>query len=1604
MLLNPKKEGMEIIGKVLALLRDKAPKGKIARAQTFIRQYYSQVDPEDLAERSISNLCGAALAYLDFMEQFKSGAPKLRVYNPQSQKDGWESTHTVIEIVNDDMPFLVDSVTMEVNRQGVTLHLIIHPVVKTKRDAEGRLREILSQEAGEDGTSESVIHAEVDRQTDPKKLAELEAGILRILSDVRQAVEDYPKMKGNMNRLVAEIRKPYPGWLIPEAVEEDKALLSWLADGHFIFLGYRDYDLVKEGHEDVLRVVPGTGLGILRETGQTRVSKSFAAVTPEVRKLARAPQLLELTKANSRATVHRPGYLDYVGVKRFDANGQVLGEQRFLGLFTSSAYHSSPVDIPLLRRKVRNVLTRAGFDPKGHTGKALVAILEQHPRDELFQISEDELFEQCVGILRLGQRQRIRLFVRRDVYGRFLSGLVYVPRENHSTDLRKRIQEILMQAFNGISSEATVDLSAESVLARVLIIVRTTPGNVPGFDVREIEKQIVKAARRWQDDLHDALIVEFGEEHGNQLYHRLGNAFPAGYREDRSVTEAVTDATIIDTLGADEKLAMNLYAGDQASATPLRLKVFHSGEPVLLSSSLPMLEHMGVKVLEQLEYKLEPEGTPPVYLHDFGLSHPGDIKLDVTQVKSGFEEAFARAWSGEIENDDFNRLVLRANLGWREVTILRAYSKYLRQIGFTFSQAYIEQALSANAAIAKKLVELFVARFDPGSTAEAGAKMSALTIEIEKALDSVENLDEDRTLRRFLAVIQATLRTNYFQTDTAGANKPYISFKFNPAQVPRLPEPKPMFEIYVYSPRVEGVHLRGGKVARGGLRWSDRMEDFRTEVLGLMKAQMVKNTVIVPVGSKGGFVVKQPPADREALMKEGIACYQTFLRGLLDVTDNLVDGQVVPPKDLIRYDSDDPYLVVAADKGTATFSDIANGVAKLYGFWLHDAFASGGSIGYDHKKMGITARGAWESVKRHFRELGVNTQTTDFTVVGIGDMSGDVFGNGMLLSRHIKLLGAFDHRHVFLDPNPDPEASFKERERLFNLPRSSWADYDSKLVSKGGGVYSRSAKSVTLTPEVKKVLEVDANSLTPTDLIRALLKASVDLLYNGGIGTYVKATHQTHAEVGDRANDAIRVNGKELRCKVVVEGGNLGLTQLGRIEYALNGGKINTDAIDNSAGVDCSDHEVNIKILLNSVVAEGRMNEEQRNQLLTEMTDEVGALVLRDNYFQAQSLSVRKSMPLDAQTRFIKYLEKAGRLNREIEFLPSDEELASRKAAKTGLTGPERAVLLAYSKITLYDELLASEVPDDPYISTALVRYFPAPLRERYRHGMERHPLRREIIATHVTNEMINRAGSTFVHRMQEEAGAGASDVVRAYLLTREIFDFVSFWQALEALDNKVPHVVQSGMLIDAERLMVRATLWFLRYRNLKDDVAKTVEYFAPGIKALATGLDKFLSRDDSAGLLQAAQRLIQSEVPDDLAMRLVSFDPLYSALDVVEIATETKRSVEEVAGVYFGFGARLDLSWLRKQIGGLPADSHWQTLAKAALGDDVSNLERELTGLVLKLSPQVKVSDALIKEWEVQNKSALEHCRQVLADLQSAGNLDLSMLSVALRELRNLV
>jgi len=1589
---------------VLKLVQVKVAPEQRSTLAAFILRYYGQVDPEDLSERAPADLYGAALSHWNFAHRRDPAQARVRVFNPSIEEHGWQSTHTIIEIVNDDMPFLVDSVTMEVNRHGLTLHLIIHPIIAVVRGSDGTLTGVADDAEG--AHRDSMIHVEVDRIVDPLKLDALAADVVRVLDDVRAAVEDFKKMRDRVGAILEENERHAPP-LPADELAEGRAFLSWLVEDHFTFLGYRCHELVVIGGEDALKIVPGSSLGILREGENKEVATSFAALPPEVKAYARRPELLVVTKSTSRSTVHRPGYLDYIAVKRFNAKGEVSGEDRFLGLFTSTAYSTNPAEIPLLRRKIANVVARARLQPGSHAGKALINILETYPRDELFQTPEDDLLRTAVGILHLGDRQRFRLFVRRDPFERFLSCLIYAPRENYTTELRQKWQQILLQAFNGTSSEFNVHLS-ESVLARILITVRTTPGAIPDVDIRALEERLVAAARRWDDDLKQALIEALGEARGNELFRQFGKAFPAGYREDFTAREAVPDIQMMARLTPAEPLAMSLYRPLEAGTGVLRFKLFHLGEPVGLSDSLPMLERMGLNVLDERPHRVTPAGMPPVWMHDFGMqSGLADTEVEIDTVHQVFEQAFASIFRGEVENDDFNRLVLMARLPAAEIVVVRAYAKYLRQIGFPLSQAFIESTLAAHPSVAHGLIELFKTRFDPELSSGAGARSAELVRAIEEALAQVENLSEDRVLRQYLALVMATTRTNFWRRDVAGRPRSFVSFKFDPAKVPGLPEPKPMFEIFVYSPRFEGVHLRGGKVARGGLRWSDRPEDFRTEVLGLVKAQMVKNTVIVPVGSKGGFVLKRAPSptDRDAYLKEGISCYQDYLRGLLDITDNRVGDGIVPPPQVKRHDTDDPYLVVAADKGTATFSDYANGISKEYGFWLGDAFASGGSAGYDHKAMGITARGAWESVKRHFREIGIDTQSTDFTVAGIGDMSGDVFGNGMLLSRHTRLVAAFDHRHIFVDPTPDAAASFAERERLFKLPRSSWADYDVRLISAGGGVYPRSAKSIAISAEAKKALAVSVDAMTPAELVNAILKAPVDLIYNGGIGTYVKAAAETHAQVGDRANDAVRINGRALRCKVFCEGGNLGCTQLGRIEYALAGGRIFTDAIDNSAGVDTSDHEVNIKILLGQVISDGELTEKQRNALLISMTDDVASLVLRDNYFQTQALSVTgriASQLLDAQQRFIQYLEKSGRLNRAIEYLPDDEELAARRVKGLGLSGPERAVLLAYSKIWLYDELLASTLPDDKWVATALARYFPKALREPYAEHMARHPLRREIIVSHVTNSMINRVGSSFVHRLCETAGSKPDEIVRAYLLNREIFGFVTLWQLIEALDNKVGDAVQSAMLIDTARLIDRGTMWFLRSRRLGDDMAATIAYFTPRVEALASRLPQLLDAAERARVDQVIARYEADSVPRDLAARVATFDTLYAALDIIEVAGATRRPVELVADVFFALSTRLGLSWLRDRIAALPGDQHWQMLAKGAMQDDLSGLQRTIAAEVFA-GADAATSAALIGAWQDRNRRGIERAVQLLGELRTAAQPDAAMLSVALRELRNL-
>ncbi|MBA3262157.1 MAG: NAD-glutamate dehydrogenase [Thermoleophilaceae bacterium] len=1594
-----------LIDTVCSRLRKHLNGDDATRAEAFARQYYRWVSQEDIAERRDLDLYGAALAHFDLIRRRAPGDTKVRIYNPQFEVHGWESPHTTVEIVTDDMPFLIDSIGMELNRRGFGVHLIIHPVIQVRRDGGGRLLEVLPHGADADGTlAESVIHLEVARQTDPAELEQLEAHLVRVIDEVRAAVTDWPEMRARVLDVVAELGTDPPP-LEADEVAESRAFLAWLEDHNFVFLGYREYELSGEAGELSLVSLPHSGLGILRQASGNESSRGFDKLPPAVRSRALEPYVLNLTKANSRATVHRPVYLDYVGVKRFDAEGRVIGERRFLGLYTHTAYQASPREIPMLRRKVDAAMRRAAFPAGSHDEKALLEILEGYPRDELFQISTDDLFRISIGILHLGARQRVRLFVRRDTFDRFISCLVYVPRDRFNTENRRRIERILTRAAGATSVDYTTRVS-ESVLVRLHFLAYVEPGTLSGLDERKTETLLVAATRSWGDDLEEALLDEHGEERGAVLYRRYGEAFPPAYRADWVPRSAVADISRIEELDEPDDLSLRLYRPLEGPGGALRAKVFRAGPPLALSDLLPLFEDMGVEVADERPYAIGPRDREGVWIYDFGLTYSGDDELETDRIRDAFQNAFIRAWRGDTESDGYNRLVLRAGLTWREATVLRAIGRYLRQAGTTFSDRYVEQALVGHPRVARLLVDLVLARFDP--QAADSEEADRLVQSIEEQIDAVESLDQDRILRSFLGVLRATLRTNFFQRAADGTRKPYLSFKLDPEQLPWLPLPRPRFEIFVYSPRTEGVHLRGGKVARGGIRWSDRREDFRTEVLGLMKAQMVKNAVIVPVGAKGGFVVKRPPPgdDRDELVAEGEACYRIFISGMLDLTDNIAGQEIEPPPDVVRYDEDDPYLVVAADKGTASLSDVANGVAGEYGFWLGDAFASGGSSGYDHKQMGITARGAWESVKRHFRERGHDVDEQDFTVVGIGDMSGDVFGNGMLLSKRIRLIGAFDHRHVFLDPDPDAARGWDERRRLFELKRSSWADYDRELISQGGGLFSRAAKSIPLSPQIRAALDVRDEALAPNDLIRALLRAPVDLLWNGGIGTYVKAKAESHADAGDKANDAVRVDGAELRCHVVSEGGNLGLTQRARIEYARGGGRINTDAIDNSAGVETSDREVNIKVLLDQAVAGGDLTRKQRDELLVEMTPAVAELVLTDNYEQTETLSLAEAQAagmVDVHTRFLEALEHSRKLDRELEALPSGEELAERSREDRGLTRPELAVALAYSKIDLYAELLDSDVPEDPHLSVELDRYFPAPLPERFADQIRGHRLRREIIATQVINNMEHGGGITFPFRLHEESGAPASEIARAYAAARDIFGMRAQWAEIEALDNKVAAEMQVQLLLEGRRLVERGSRWLLAHRSRPLDIGATVHFFSPGAAALAKSIQRLLGPSDVEPLMVQADEFEQAGVPPGLASRVASMATMFSTFDIVEVATDTGLEVAEVAAVHFRLGERLELHWLRDRIVALPRDDRWRARARAALRDDLYSLHRSLTAEVLRDTEPGGSASGRVEAW-VERNPASERCLQTLAEIRVGHVFDTTTLPVAVREVRNML
>ena len=1546
---------------------------KTSTLSSFQDFYFADADPEALALRKAAALKGMADAHWALLQTTKVGEVQVKVLaGADVSADGT----TVVQIVHPDMAFLVDSVSIAVNQSGRTVHWILHPLLRITRDATGQIATVDSaaraSQTGGNGTVVSCILVECNRlASDPDGEALCHA-IERTLNDVRSAVKDWRGMLSRVQLLSASFTA-----LDNADAAEAKAFLSWLEQGNFTFLGAEDF--VANGEQ--LAAVPGTALGIFKNPGfQDMPAQAVAPFMNDLRWLLCA-------KATRRSSVHRPTWLDTISVKRMDASGQVVGESRFLGLYTSAAYAASVESIPVVRQHVEHVAAQAGVVKGSHAHKALQSILETYPRDEMLQIDAATLTQHAIGILRLQERQRVRLFLRRGPFGRVASILVYVPRDLYTTELRVKLGQMFTQAFSAETVEFTPMLT-DSALARIHYTVRSQDRLNEQVDLAVLEAQVAQACKRWEDGVQAALLG-LGVAQAGQ-FSAIASGFPSSYREDFNAETAAADAAVIAGLNDENPLALQLYArGDQP-----HFKTFAT-QKVILSDALPVLESMGVRVLDEHPYLITMPSTSGGTrgLHDWGLQFPQAV--DFAQLKHRFEALFQAVWRQEVECDALNRLVLTTTLVARDIAVLRAYTRYFKQLGFAFSQSYIEDTLNSNPAIAQSLATLFALRFDPARETGRAEAIAAQGEAIEAQLADVASLEQDRVLRQFVATMGATVRTNAYQS-----GKACMSFKLKPREMPNVPEPRPLFEIWVYSPRVEGVHLRGGKVARGGLRWSDRRDDFRTEILGLVKAQQVKNTVIVPVGSKGGFVLKKAPAasDREAYLAEGIACYKAFLSGLLDVTDNLVKGAVVPPVNVVRHDEDDPYLVVAADKGTATFSDTANGVSQAYGFWLGDAFASGGSVGYDHKKMGITARGAWESVKRHFRGLGVDTQTQPFTVAGIGDMSGDVFGNGMLLSTQIMLVVAFDHRHIFIDPAPDVAKSFAERERLFHLPRSSWDDYDKGLISEGGGVFSRSAKSIPLSAQARAILGTEAKSLTPNELLNTILKAPVDLLYNGGIGTYVKASFESHAQVGDKGGDAFRVNGNELRCKVLGEGGNLGCTQNGRIEFAQAGGLIYTDAIDNSAGVDCSDHEVNIKILVGAVQESGALNLEQRNQLLASMTDEVGLLVLQDNYYQSQQIELAAARPtywLEGQQTLMRWLEGVGSLKRAIEYLPTDEELAKRKREGKGLTRPENAVLMAYAKLNLFDELCASALPDDPFYAQVLKTYFPKVLSETYPDFVAGHALKREIIATSVTNAVVNRMGATFVNFLANEASCNAADVVSAYTLAREVFGLENIWDRIDELDGKVPTVLQLGLLAQLSAVTQRASRWMLRHRG-EGDLPSMIARYQPAAAQLREHIDQWLPAEAREQWQAASAELVEAGVDAQLAADLTVLDHLYPVLDLVDVATKCNSSLEKAARTYFGVDYALDLGPWRAMIAKLPTDTLWQKQARASARDDVYSIASQI---VQKLLGEQQA----VAPWEAQHAKAIERINAMRESVAGAA-ADLAPVSVALRELRQLV
>jgi glutamate dehydrogenase len=1572
----------------------------------------AEIAPDDLELFNEKLLIDMAAIHWSLANKRKHGEPKIQI-TQHAAKSG-SASKTMIDIVSDDMAFLVDSVVAEINRHKLLIDLLLHPIVYTKYDEKGTVNDFTTDRSKNKGLlRQSHIHIQIKDTLDSETLKVLKEGIFTAMGDVYFANRDWKAMLSKLSQARDELADPALKKTV-KGIEKYSAFLDYLYDNNFTLLGYREYEFVESKDQIKSRTVKGSGLGLLADDLKSAyISETDEGLPRNLQELRRKLEPVSVSKTNRLSTVHRRVPMDAVAIKTYDAKRKVTGEKLFLGLFTSVTYSRSVGSVPYLREKVQDVMEMSGFLENSHDYKALRHILERYPRDELFQIDAKQLLSITQNILRLQERQRIALFMRQDPFGRYMSCLIYIPRDRFSSDLRQEMIRILEAELSGECWNFYTSMD-DSVFARVIILMKISQKNPPKFDPDKIEILLQDAGKTWAELLSGALAIEKADpKEISDLTLRYGHAFPIDYTARYRPKQAVFDIEKIESVVHDNTMNLDLYRPLDVAKGQLRLKIYNPHKPITLSDVLPILENMGLRAIAELPFEVKPKGyAGSIWIHDFLLEIPELPEFsNVQMVKKNFERAFCQIWFHHMENDSLNRLALSANLNWHEISALRTYVRYMRQIRSPYSVAYIERALTDHSDITCQIIELFKAYHNPENGTKSDALARGFQNKIEAALEKVESLDQDRILRMVMQLISSTLRTNYYQRNADGSAKTYIAIKIDSRAVADIPDPKPYREIFVYSPQVEAVHLRGDKISRGGLRWSDRHEDFRTEVLGLMKAQMVKNSVIVPMGAKGGFVVKTPTKTREEFRDEGVRCYKTFIQALLDITDNLKNNKIVPPLNVVRRDGDDPYLVVAADKGTATFSDIANSLSLANNFWLGDAFASGGSAGYDHKKMGITAKGAWESVKAHFRQLNHDIQKRPFDVAGVGDMGGDVFGNGMLLSPYIRLIGAFNHVHIFCDPDPDMAVSMKERERLFREVKG-WDHYDVKKLSKGGRIFSRSEKVLTLTPEIQARFDIAKEKVSPAELMRAILKMRTDLLWFGGIGTYIKSSRESHQDVGDKANDGLRLDAKEIRAKVIGEGANLGLTQLGRIEFAERGGKINTDFLDNSGGVDSSDHEVNIKILMADIMRSKthKMDIKARNILLEKMTDEVGNLVLRTNYQQAQAISLAELQArenLKIQEDFIQELEREHGLDRKLEYLPDQDMIEMRLRAGKGMTRPELCILLAYSKIAFAKEILQSDIPDSLDQEEWLVRYFPKALQVKYRTEIFSHRLRREIIATTMSNSLINRMGPTFVMSCCRKNGSSPADVAKAYMIVRDAFSLRALWDQIEALDGKVPADVQLKAMRDIAILAEHAVTWFLTRVGRKIDIQADIRDFGKGVETLQKNLGRALPAEIQNSVDARVLAGVNNGLPKALAYQIALMPILASACDIIRIAVDNKADLLATAQVYFGLGERFHMDWLRQQARFLNSDDYWHAQATSGLVGQLFGCQAGMTLRVLQdmksTAKQPPAKTSVLEFWLAEHTAMTAQIDPLFAEMRRAATIDLPMLVIAEQRLRHL-